>query len=250
MRWRLILIGLLAYTAFTVASLPAAQAYRWLAPYKPEAFQPGALHGSIWHGRATGGRIGAVKYDQLNWQFLPSDLLRGSLGANLELRQGDAYARGRVLKNIDGSIEAHAVEAQLPATLVAQFAKVNQMVKPSGSVNAKISAIEFADQKLRYAEGIAVWSDAAIQMQKKLALGSFRAEIETKNETIIAAIRDAGGPVGINGNATLDPEKRYRVTGKLQARPSADAQLKQMIKMAGKADRDGRIPIQLSGQLQ
>src|SRR6187402_3036819 len=84
----LAILGIAAYSAFLVATMPA----RWVAERAlpgPGRFALQEVEGTIWHGdakAAIGGFGGTFTIDRIEWHFQPTRLLQGRLAYGVSVR--------------------------------------------------------------------------------------------------------------------------------------------------------------------
>ncbi len=245
---RLILLGVVSYVGFLVAQFPAANAYVLASDILGNQLTATRADGTLWSGQLNHGRLGNLPYESLAWSINPLALFLGRVETQLEMREGTGFARGTAAAYLGGRLTGSNIELKIPAATAAPLLPVKSLTL-GGSINAAINVLEVVNRKPARIEGTAVWSDASITVGESVPLGSFRAEITTQEGRIRTTVRDSGGPVEIEALAQLDEAGRYRVTGNISTRPSANAGLAQMIKMSGRPGRDGRIPINIVGNL-
>ncbi|HET7359856.1 MAG TPA: type II secretion system protein N, partial [Rhodanobacteraceae bacterium] len=116
-RWPWLLLVLLAVVAL-VAWFPARWAWAWLAPRYP-AVQAGAVHGSIWNGRADGVSFAAQPLGTVHWT-LDRSALWGRLRLAASIEGPRLTADGNARRDRDGTLVGDDLHfrmaaAQLPA---------------------------------------------------------------------------------------------------------------------------------------
>jgi hypothetical protein len=58
-------------------------------------------------------------------------------------------------------------------------------------------------------------------------------------------LRDLGGPLSVEGEVSLEPQRRVVVSGMVAARPTADPSLANQLRILGTPDAQGRRPFSL-----
>src|SRR5512137_837004 len=98
---RLILLGVAAYAAFLVATLPATVVAPEVASLTRGHVTLANPAGTAWNGsaRAIVSLQGAIALDEVRWTFLPSRLLAGRVAFALEARAGSLRARTEVSRS-------------------------------------------------------------------------------------------------------------------------------------------------------
>lgn len=250
----LITVGLLVYLLGLVFTLPARDALG-LASQQLQArgitLAAGAVDGSAWSGRAAPLMVNRIMLDAARWDLRVWPLLAGRVAAELDLRQGDAFARGDAAVSRGGAIWLDGVDARLPASRIAEFIPPGLPVALEGAFSSRIASLEFDGRRFSDVAGRVVWSGAAITAPMALTLGDLVAELGTDEtgEWVVADVRDAGGPLALSGEIAVNAVGAYRVELRMGARESAPDQLKQTLGLLGQPDREGRYTLRLNGRL-
>jgi len=83
-------LGCGAYLAFAFLTLPAATAYRWLAP---QTVVLSGISGTAWAGRAELASVAGLPLQNLEWNIAKLPLLVGRLSADVSTRLADGFLR-------------------------------------------------------------------------------------------------------------------------------------------------------------
>ncbi len=247
-RRRWISAGAGLYLLFLLLTLPTDLVLQGAQLLDAPPLRYAAASGTLWQGELRQLQVAERRFDRLSWDLHPSRLLLGELGGHLELRQGPNYLRGDLGIGPLGGIDLSGVEAQWRLTDLSQGTPLATF-SPQGQLNLHLQQASLGDQQLHSLEGVASWSDAAIEMIQPMTLGAFRAEFTPgAEEGVEALIRDADGPVSLSAQLQLSPDWSYEVNGDWAPRGNAP-NLRNLTRLAGRPGVDGRYPIQVAGQL-
>src|SRR6186713_1000202 len=99
--WPLVLLGVIAYLVFAIATLPAQLLVSRLSP----AITAAGVHGTVWNGeaqvlQAAGKRIGSA-----SWKLDALPLLIGRLQGNLKIKRIDGFAQAGFKARLSGAAE-------------------------------------------------------------------------------------------------------------------------------------------------
>jgi len=247
--WRYVLIGLLAYVVFLLVQFPADRAYAWWKA-GPGAQQPvvlSGLSGTVWQGRAQRARIDGQHLQGLAWHFKPWTVLLGKLELDYEVRLHDGFMRGVMAADPQGAVSFEALEAKLPLAQLSLPAIT--ALRPSGVVNLNLQNVDWNGEALLSAQGRVVWSGAGISLLQPLQFGDLALTLETRDDTVIGELSDAGGPLQAEGLLTLKADGSYQFAGSFAAREGAQSPLGRALSALGRPGADGRIPVNRSGRL-
>lgn len=236
----LAIVGIAAYFAFLVASVPA----RWLAPRLEAAasggFAVSEVDGTLWRGSATAlltAPGGSLVVDRVEWDFLPSRLLQGRLAFGMKLRGAGFEAAGEAGRSLRGwvvrdlAVRADAALAAAALPLIARW-------RPEGSVTASATSIDMTDTDMRGSLRIE-WRAAATSLSAVKPLGSYRAEIAGEGPSGKVALTTLEGPLRLAGQGRLEWPARLTFSGQARAEgPDAKA-LEPLLEILGPARADG-----------
>jgi hypothetical protein len=76
---------------------------------------------------------------------------------------------------------------------------------------------------------------------------SFDADDLGPDEPLTGALKDAGGPLEIDGIVKIVPPRSYEITATAKTRPDAPAELRDALQMLGPATPDGGHALSLAG---
>ncbi len=245
-----IALGVGAYLAFLLTAFPAATAYRWFAP--PELRLSG-INGTVWSGRAALGSVDDFPMRDLRWQLHPASLFTGRAAVTFETRLAEGFVSGHVSAGVS-RVQITDLRA---ATTLEALTPALPLEGLEGRVSLSLDSLLLVDGWPVNIDGEAGLNDLqgmwfmTGQSDEMVPLGSFALRlVNTDNQGILAAIRDAGGPLEVEGELELRSDRSYRLEGLVRARESASPELIQGLQfMTADPDVSGRRAFSFTGSL-
>lgn len=243
-------LGLGAYLAFTVSSMPAATAYRFFAPAELRLM---GLEGTIWSGGAGLGSAAGFSLHDIRWDIRALPLLTGRVSGRVQAR----FADGFVETAIDASPSRIEFGGLNASTSLPALAKMLPIEGTQGLVSLALDELSLEDGRPTAVVGRGRVAQLAVPPllpgagPALIPLGDYEIVFkDTGGDGIAADIRDTGGPLEVAGSLTLDREGNYTLAGAVAARPDAPQELVQGLElMTGEPDAEGRRPFSLTGSL-
>lgn len=248
-RWSWVALGVGAYLAFALVSLPAGTVYRWFAP---DNVQLAGIQGTLWSGRAAAGSFGNFVVQDLRWNVHPLPLLVLRLSADVETRLADGFVNtsvsagpgGVTLSNLRASLSLPALRGVLPigGTRGLASADFRELTLTDGWPTAAVGELRLAEL-----ETPPLVPGGNRQL---IELGNYLVQFQESANGVSAAFNDTGGPLEVSGTLTLEPNRAYTLQGFVKPRPSAAEALVQGLEiMTGEPDESGRRSLTLTGSL-
>jgi len=244
-------LGVGAYLAFTLASFPAATAYRWFAPRE---LALAGVEGTLWSGRAAAGAVANVAVQDIRWTLRPWMLLLGRVAAEGEARLADGFVSTHVtatpsrleLADLRASTSLTTLSRALPISGARGLANLSldRLVLENGRPSAVAGKLRV--QQLEVVPFISMGRQAQL-----LPLGDYDVVLgDDQNGKLVATIKDAGGPLEVGGTVTFDAARKYVIDALIKPRDGANADLVQGLNaMTPEPDTAGRRHLQLEGSL-
>jgi general secretion pathway protein N len=249
-RYSWIALGLGAYVAFVISSIPASTVYRFFGPAE---LRLAGLEGTLWSGGAALGSVEGLSLHDIRWNLAPLPLLTGRASGNVEARLPDGFAAGEVsatpsriiLRGVEASTSLPALGNLLPAEGV------------RGLVSLALDELRLDDGRPTKALGRVRIAELAVPPlmpgagAELIPLGNYEIVFKDAGGAGIAAeIHDTGGPLEVAAELRLDDMGNYTLEGVAAAREDASKELVQGLKlMTGEPDAEGRRPFSLTGSL-
>lgn len=235
----IILLALVAYCLTLIWTLPAVVVWQRLEHRLPVPVTLHGLSGTLWSGQVTRMQVNGIDQGGLRWQWLPMSLLHGKLGLDLLWQPRNSKVAARVsagfnslkLSDITGSIDAASMAVVHNAPFVLRGTWLLDI--------PELSLRDFA--AVTSADGRVVWQDAAGGLPQPLQLGHLTATLGAAQDRLVLALQDAGGPLGLQGDARWQPGQPMLLDVRLQARPDAERGLVDGLGLLGRPDAQGWV---------
>lgn len=249
-RLRYGLFFLIVYLVFLIATLPAAQIYRWSGG-GGSGVQLYGIEGTLWRGRAQALRIGTLSLDEPAWTFRPWVLLLGRTEFRVSAGLGGGSVQSIAGRSLRGALYARDLQlSAVPVNTLATLGGAPDMGL-TGRINAGIDSLRVGGGELRELDGKVEANALGLGPPVDIALGGLTLQLETdrRENRIRGILQDNGGPLQAEGSLTLQPAGEYQFVGRISARGAAAGNLAQALNMLGRPGPDGRIAINRSGRL-
>lgn len=233
-----LLLALFGFVAGLVVGMPL----RWAVPLLPKSLRCDAPSGSLWSGACANLNLDALNLGAVRWTLNPGSLLRGRLGAQLQVVQPGLSGRASIAIGLRGRVTAQDVDAQisLGGPLLARYA-----ASLRGTLTLDLEELQFDDGWVRALRGTVEASSLEQLSPQPLVLGSYRMQFDADPDSagrIVGKLRDQGGPLDVEGTITLTASPGYELQGTVLARPGAPPSLEKQIRFLGSPDGAGRRP--------
>jgi hypothetical protein len=251
--FRILLILLLSYLAFTVVTFPASFATTRLNAAVSQV-QINDVDGSIWSGGAGDIRYRGVAVGALDWKAQPLGIFQGEWKNHLVLN-GLVDGEGELAYGIDGEVNLYDM------TLNTTFSKLigslgkripAQMKQFQGEMQADIAkmAVEPQTKKLIWLEGEFFLSK--LQMSEDHYLGDFAAEVTTIDKqrfrTVVHSTSERG--LQLQGVITATQQGEIELDIKLAKVDVLGEQAASMIRRFMKKSDDGYYRFNWQGNVK
>jgi general secretion pathway protein N len=238
--WPVILLGVVAYLIFAVATLPAQLLTSRLEP----AISAAGVHGTVWNGDAQVVRTGNTHIGTVAWKLQVLPLLLGRLQGDVKVTRVDGFAQGTFKARLSGSVEFRDLTASTPLTSLS--------AGPggwTGTVNARLARLALANGWPVQAEGTIEILDLTGPANRPANMGGYKITFPpgSSGDELVGALSDLGGPLNIAGNVRLKSDRSYVVEGAVAARAEAPKSVSDSLQYLGPPDADGRRPFSIAG---
>lgn len=245
----LVLLGLVAYLGFLVASLPAAQAWRWAGDRLP--VQAYGLSGTVWDGQAAVVLQEGRRLEAVQWQLVPTRLLLGRLAANIQARLPDGRLRSEVTAAPGGRLTARQLRLDMPAPALLQWLGLTRLpVQVDGRLDALLRELSLEGQRLLSADGLLSWHGAVVRFgNAPLPLGDVALRLEPATGGINGTLSNQGAPIDLGGALRLTPDGRFVLDMAVQAQGEVDEDTRRAMTLLGIPADGSQVKARLSGAL-
>lgn len=241
-------LAVAVYLAGLLALFPASPAIAWFAPPTP-GLALGPARGTIWNGS-----VASVEYRGWNagaaaWTLKPRSLLGLAVAADVVLeRAGQGPLSASLRATSAGRIEITDLRGAVTLDELAR-AKLLPANVASGEVILNITRLELLDGRLLHAEGKGGLVNLRSALLPGVPLGDYEGEITTTDNVVIASFRDVTAPVRVAGQAQIQPDGSYTVSGSITPTNETPESLRRGLALLGQPDASGRYSFGFSGRL-
>jgi general secretion pathway protein N len=238
-------LGLVAYGAFLVGTLPAR-----LVTDRVEAMTAGGVdfdrvEGSAWAGRATvrvraGG--GDFALDEVSWRFLPARLLAGEAAFAVTASRPGLEATGVAARSL-GETRVRALKATGTAAALVPLFPLAAGWQPEGTITFESDEFALGRDEARGAAK-AEWRDAALSLAPSRPLGTWKADFAGKGNAVEVALATVKGPLRLAGKGTVTfaggkVSVPFSLAGTASADPGREKELEALLALIGPRRPDG-----------
>jgi general secretion pathway protein N len=241
----LAILGIAAYSAFLVATVPARWLQARLLPAAPGRYEVSAVDGSLWNGNAqavVNAPGGTLVVDRIQWTFLPARLLQGRLAFATELKGAGFEAKYEAGRSLAGwALRDLTVRADA-ALATAALPWIDRW-RPEGSVTASSPGIDVAGEDV-HGDLRIEWKGAATALSEVRPLGSYRADVLAEGKAARVSLSTLEGALRLTGHGRLEFPTRFTLTGEARGEGPAASTLNPLLDMFGPPRADGARAIQ------
>lgn len=235
----LVALGIVAYTIFVVATVPASFVAARVENRLRESVRIHEAHGTVWHGAARAEvavPIGWLPIDSLAWRVQPAELLRGRIAFALDAQAAGLAAQGRIAR---GLASWHASgQANGDASFFTALSPLAGTWRPEGSL--ALSTDDFSwDEREARGTVQADWREAAVALSQVRPLGTYRATLRAEGATGKIDLATVDGPLRITGRGDLAFPSRFTFNGEARAQGPQAASLDPLLELLGPRRPDG-----------
>lgn len=241
---KIIFIG---FVSFLVAGL-------WLLPLsfvKPYAenmvngLKLEQVSGTLWEGQTQHFTANNNYLGKVNWRVQPlQSLMSLSLKSNFTIDGDDLTANGLAGLTLDKKLTLVNTQFDMDANYLNRLQRNAQL---SGTVKGNIKRAELDQQSVPQINGTINWDNGAVNSPIKLEAGDYFAVITPDAGDLDIKLSSKEAPVELNGDIKL--KKDWMFESRVKAK-TTDPGLAAMLNLAGKAQTDGSVLINQTGNLK
>lgn len=242
-------VGLGAYLITLLVTAPATSVLAMLQGGDRPHLHWQRAHGTVLAGSAEGVVLDGLDAVTLQWRWLPWDLLRGSLGYRIIVRDQQLDLTGLLRWDWRARLSLAQVQGRLPLERAAR--DLGQPALVEGRVEAALDRVDIGpDGRLVRAIGRVHLTDLRMAMGERARLGNVRVELEPGPEPVQARLEDDGGPLELDARLHLSAEGYYELQGRLGLRSDAPPELRRVAFVLGQPGADGYWRLETSGHIR
>ena len=242
----LAMLGLAAYLAFLVGTVPASLVAARIAAETRGAVRLGDARGTLWRGQAAATvatPAGTAVLENVSWHPRVASLAAGRLGLVVHVDDSGLKGSGELARAFD-SWQAHDLSVEGSATTLAHFLPLLAALRPEGSWALRAPSLRWTPSSLE-GEANLEWRAAALASSEVKPLGSYRAELRGEGPQARVALSTLDGPLKLSGTGALTPQGRLTFSGEARAEPAQAAALQPLMDLLGPRRPDGSRELRL-----
>lgn len=239
---RLGVCGVATFCLGLVVTFPARVAWHWFAP---DGVALAGIEGSVWHGSAREASANGIYLSDLRWRWRPGQLLAARLSYHLQAAPGGGFLDANVGAGIAGTLYVENLRTSLPLPLLEQAVGIPGL---GGTANANIRELHVASGMPQIANGTLEVSGLLLPLVSTSPLGSFRAEFQTQDGTVLASVQDDGAVLDLTGRLQLGRDRDYDFLGYVAATDSTPEAVLRQMQFLGSPNAQGQYELRLSGR--
>ena len=253
----LVLLGVLALLAFTLATLPAGVT---AGPLRKAGIEAVGFGGSVWSGRASGLSWRGAPVGDAEWNLRPLALLAGRAAGHARLTRPD----GSLATDFDAALTGQVVRLRnlgfvLPITALDAF-PLGMPKGWQGQVTGQFAAIDIVQGWPALLQGTLELDGLIAPPPRSAPVGSFHAQfpaaqpqpslsVPADPANVTAQVADKNGPFAVDAQLTLSRTRNFALEGTLSPRGPVPPAMERSLQLLGPADAAGRRQFSVGGSL-
>ena len=240
---RLLILGLITFIVIMLATFPARVAYHWFAPVE---LQLSGIDGSVWNGSAIEGMAGDAYVRNIAWQFKPASLLSGNLAFVTTSNPASGSINTDVAVSSDGTLTLSSLSGNVPLDLVHPTFQQSGI---RGDITLQFETLVIRNGVPVAATGSVTVADFFVRDLSSSRLGTFRADFQTRDGTIIGSVEDMAGVLDVTGSLSLHQDRSYTFIGQVAPTSNTPQSIVNQLRFLGSANERGQHEFRFEGQL-
>jgi general secretion pathway protein N len=243
--WRLIALGVLAFAAFIIVTLPATVITDRV---QSADVQPQAVEGTIWNGDIGQLQIGGTPLGHLHWQLHPLALLTAKADADITLNGSNVNLLGNLRSSFDGnSIRFDHLKGALPLALLPRNALPGGW---TGKVDFDFTTLELDKGWPIKAIGQVTTANLTGPAQHPQNIGDYRVTfVDAPAGTVNGNLQSVSGPLDVVGTLRISSNRSYVIDGEAGAHADAPPDVVDALRYLGAPQANGRYQFSVAGTM-
>lgn len=240
-------VGLISYSGFLVANLPAEKLWQYL-PTDQLPIKPAGFSGTIWSGATESVTLTTPRQTlilpSVRWQIKPASMLKGKLEVDVELGALTSAIEGSVTVTLSQhSVHLERVELNTTAQWLASAIHHQIPGDLVGNVQLQVDRLTINEQGCTELTGSAELANSQLQSAFGLFdLGNSTAKLSCREQQFIARINQRSSMVSSESEFKVGMNGSYSFTGKVTPDSSLPETIKEGLNLLGKPDGNGNYP--------
>lgn len=239
-------LGLAAYSAFLVATIPAGYVAAQVQSSMPGKFQVSDAQGTIWRGsaRVRVGQIGPT-LDRVEWKIVPARLLSGELAFRVHATGEGLGGDFEAARGLQNAI-VRGLKVQGDARGITGFVPALGAWHPSGNIEIAVPEMTIKGREPN-GEAQVEWRGAITTLSDVRPLGSYRATWKGEGGQGKIVVTTLQGPLRVTGEGTTSAT-RFAFRGEARGEGESAKALEPLLDLIGPRRPDGARTIDVRMQ--
>ena len=236
-------LGVVAYMVSLVYTAPAHLTMRYLPPFVAVS----NLGGTLIKGSAEDLRINGFNLGQVDWTLKPMFLLVGQLRAQISVDREALNGNGAVYMKF-GQAGLEEAKFSGSADLLSGYLGTYG-VRLNGQFDLDLESLTATPEGPNDARGLLVWRDARLTQPSPLKLGNVRLDLSQQEDAAVGILKNNGNTLLLDGKVEVKAGWEYLARIKIEPTRATPKDLRQTLKLLGRADSKGAVTLTQNGNL-
>jgi general secretion pathway protein N len=243
--WRLIALGVLAFAAFIIVTLPATVITDRV---QSNDVQLQAVDGTIWNGDIGLLQVAGIPLGHLHWKLHPLALLTAKLNADITLIGTDVNLSGILSSSFSGErLSFDRLKGALPLALLPRNALPGGW---AGKVDFDFTALELDKGWPVRASGQVMTTNLTGPAQHPQNIGDYRVIFaDAPAGAVNGNLQSTSGPLDVVGTLHIANNRSYEIDGEAGAHADAPPDVVDALRYLGAPQANGRYQFSVAGTM-
>jgi general secretion pathway protein N len=238
-------LGLAAYSAFLVATIPATWIGAQLQAALPGRIEVSDAQGTLWRGQARvsfAPSRNRVSLDAVEWRFAPSRLFAGEIAFDARARGAGMEGTAQVAQGFTGW-GVRSLKADGDASGLAIVVPILGAWRPAGPVTLSSPEIAIRGREARGSLDVE-WRNASTALSEVRPLGSYSATWKAAGGPGKIEVTTIKGPLRVTGTG-MTSASSFTFSGEARGEGEAAKALEPLLDLMGPRRPDGARALEL-----
>jgi general secretion pathway protein N len=236
-------LGSVAFVVSLLYTAPAHLSMRYLPPSVTVA----EVGGTLFSGHAEDVRIDDFNLGRVSWTLKPLSLFLGQLKAHFKLDRDELNGNGDIFVTF-GRAGVEDAKFSGTADLLERYVSAYG-VKLNGQIDLEVQSFVAMAEGPEDAEGLLIWRDARLTQPSPLKLGDVRFDLSQQEDAAVGILKNNGSALILDGQVEVKAGWQYLTRIKIKPTPTTPKDLRQTLKLFGRADSKGAVTLTQNGDL-
>ncbi|WP_240778886.1 type II secretion system protein N [Shewanella sp. SNU WT4] len=244
-----LVVFVLLYLVFMVTLFPANVAISWLT--LPKNISLSGVSGSVWAGKIAQANIDGRQLDNLSWQLLPAQLLKGQAAAEIIIGNRASAVNGKAWLGYSAAgLALKDVRIEAPLKWIIGNTRLPFRAEAQGDITVMLAGFKQGTPWCEALDGKAFASDLQVNNQfGKYPLGELQVAMSCTDGQVQVAMDEATNGLGISGTAVVGDKMQLVLDAKIRETDTMPSDLKKALSFLGRSDDMGYYPLKFNGRI-